>query len=213
MFVLCATNHRGIYYSTDGFNWTDSPTTGWYRTICYGNGKFVAVGGPYTAYSLDGINWVETEDSTSPDWQDVCYGDGEGFIAVAHEKVNYAYRYKYSTNGTSWTEQSEYGISYGFDNVCYGDGYFFMTGVFGVIYRQGINGMSLTLTQFANESYNWRPAFGNHRVAFVIATGAKAKYIDTGLELSSQICSKAYLKSLVASCSDWAAFKTKIAAL
>ena len=65
-----------------------------WTSVCYGNGKFVAVAGnnsKYFAYSTDGINWTEgTISSTSRSWRSVCYGNDK-FVTVAESTNYYAY--------------------------------------------------------------------------------------------------------------------------
>ena len=98
-------------YSTDGITWqkTTTETSQCWQSVCYGNGKFVAVGYKYddsnqkslpsniAAYSLDGITWAEV---TIPNrvWQSVCYGNSK-FVATTEDTT-----IAYSTNGTTWTE-------------------------------------------------------------------------------------------------------------
>ena len=58
-----------------------------WKSVCYGNGKFVAVAqnSNYFAYSTDGITWTEgTISSTSRQWSSVCYGNGK-FVTVERE--------------------------------------------------------------------------------------------------------------------------------
>ena len=57
----------------------------YWNFVCYGNDKFVVVGGSnYFAYSTDGINWTEgTISNTNRSWWSVCYGNGK-FVAVGY---------------------------------------------------------------------------------------------------------------------------------
>lgn len=63
-------------YSSDGINWTE---TTWnvghdWSSVCYGNGKFVAVASfnsNIAAYSTDGVNWTETTLPFKKDWSSV----------------------------------------------------------------------------------------------------------------------------------------------
>ena len=52
-------------------------------SVCYGNGKFVAVSrtGNIAAYSTDGVNWTQTTLPNKLSWQSVCYGNGK-FVAI-----------------------------------------------------------------------------------------------------------------------------------
>ena len=67
-------------YSTDGITWTEgtiSDTSRNWNSVCYGNGKFIAIASSTVfAYSTDGINWTEGIISdTSRNCQSVCYGN------------------------------------------------------------------------------------------------------------------------------------------
>ena len=63
-----------------------------WRSICYGNGKYVAVSGSNTfAYSTDGITWTETSNGlNSRTWRSVCYGNGK-YVAIAYNSNTFAY--------------------------------------------------------------------------------------------------------------------------
>ena len=109
--TISSNTSNAFLYSTDGITWqkTTTETSQCWQSVCYGNGKFVAVGYKYddsgnkslpsniAAYSLDGITWAEV---TMPNrvWQSVCYGNGK-FVATSEDTV-----IAYSTNGTTWTE-------------------------------------------------------------------------------------------------------------
>ena len=68
----------------------------WY-SVCYGNGKFVAVGNHgNVAYSTDGVNWT-TKIVGSVTWNGVCYGSGKFFAVGSGGAVTY------STDGVNWT--------------------------------------------------------------------------------------------------------------
>ena len=100
---------------------TISSTSRSWRSVCYGNGKFVAVvyNSNYFAYSTDGINWTEsTISDTSREWWSVCYGNGK-FVTVENGGKYSAY----STDGINWTEAYS-GLSIDWKSVCYGNGKF-----------------------------------------------------------------------------------------
>ena len=90
--------------------------------ICYGNGKFVAVGyDGKMAYSYDGINWTAVSDSKfgTSVINGVCYGNGK-FVAAGNDG-----KIAYSSDGINWTAVT----NSGFDTktirgVCYGNGKF-----------------------------------------------------------------------------------------
>ena len=116
---------KGRHQLSDGINWTEgtisSTNRQWY-SVCYGNGKFVAVAyiSNYFAYSTDGMNWTEgTISDTSRGWYSVCYGNDK-FVAVA----NYDNTFAYSTDGMNWTESTISNINRTWYSVCYGNGKF-----------------------------------------------------------------------------------------
>ena len=117
--VNYASSGVNIMYSDNGSSWTDlnspndsggSATYGW-QDICYGNGKWVAVGNQgnqRAMWSSNGSTWnaVNTPRSnmsgTSDDqsWEAVTYGDGK-FVAVGSGSV---FHTMYSTDGgATWT--------------------------------------------------------------------------------------------------------------
>lgn len=91
-------------YSTDGINWTLTrtpdlnpspiptpdlaPITYW-KSVCYGNGKFVAVGDETDAvvYSTDGVTWTQATLPANTGWQSVCYGNGKFVVVADNSKV------------------------------------------------------------------------------------------------------------------------------
>ena len=70
-----------------------------YRCVCYGDGRFVAIGNNSTiwAYSFDGINWTEGTLPLTVNSSSIAYGDGK-FVAVAQSTNASAY----STDGKTW---------------------------------------------------------------------------------------------------------------
>ena len=97
------------------------PSNNTWSSVCYGNGKFVAVvifGGITSntmAYSTDGISWTQGNMSSSQDWKSVCYSNGK-FVAVGNGSNIMAY----STDGISWTQGNMPSNSY-WQSVCYGN--------------------------------------------------------------------------------------------
>lgn len=109
-------------YSADGINWTKTtlPVNVQWNSVCYGAGKFVAVGigtsrlydsGNYyyptqsAAYSTDGINWTEATLPVEAQWRMVCYGGGM-FVAVAYymdgTRKQASKSIAYSADGINW---------------------------------------------------------------------------------------------------------------
>lgn len=110
LFVAAGTGagtHSGkIAYSNDGKKWTEKSVGSYYLySVCYGNGKYVAVGERgYIYTSNNGVDWTQSNTGIE-DLNSVCYGNGK-FVAVgAKGKV------VYSENGTSWNKLNLNGIS------------------------------------------------------------------------------------------------------
>ena len=104
------------------FKWTQGnmPSSQTWYSVCYGNGKYVAVGNSnIMAYSTDGINWTEGNMPSSQRWSSVCYGNNK-FVAIASNNSNIM---AYSTDGINWT-QGNLPDSHQWQSVCYGNGKF-----------------------------------------------------------------------------------------
>ena len=105
--------------------WVQStlPIRDLWSSVCYGNGKFVAIDGYESfnnkaAYSTDVINWTQSTMTSHLPWRSVCYGNGK-FVAVAYNSSIAAY----STDGINWTRINLPGSRY-WTSVCYGNGKF-----------------------------------------------------------------------------------------
>lgn len=90
-----------------------------WRSVCYGNGKFVAIASDITekdsvAYSTDGVNWTISTLPGAASWSSVCYGNGK-FVAVSSDYGTSAY----STDGITWTAGSMPSTS-SWASACYG---------------------------------------------------------------------------------------------
>lgn len=94
----------------------------WY-SVCYGNGKYVAVGSNSSAaYSTDGISWNKTTAGSGLLYS-VCYGN-EKYVAVGNGNS-----VAYSSDGVNWVTKAVTGI--GMDGICYGNGKFVAVGSIG----------------------------------------------------------------------------------
>ena len=111
---VAISNSGEVVYSTDGIEWTKAnklPDGVNLTGICYGNGKFVAIGNckesfsedgeqiigkNIVEYSEDGINWT-AKTLPGEDWTGVCYGNGK-FVAVSCKSDKAAC----STDGINW---------------------------------------------------------------------------------------------------------------
>ena len=91
-----------------------------WRSVTYGDGKFVAIAwnSSVAAYSEDGITWIETTLPISGQWRSVTYGNGK-FVATADSSSVAVY----SEDGIIW-EQTILPISGQWRSVTYGNGKF-----------------------------------------------------------------------------------------
>ena len=101
--------------------WTQAtlPASEDWSSVCYGNGKFVAVASysNIAAYSTDGVTWTQATLPANADWRSVCYGNGK-FVAMDKKAIA-----AYSTDGVTWT-QATLPASEDWSSVCYGNGKF-----------------------------------------------------------------------------------------
>lgn len=92
-----------------------------WRSIAYGNGKYVAVGlGGYITTSTDGVNWTTPKQIMSKDIYSIQYGNGV-FVTCGGIKI------AYSVNGDDWTLITPPNITFGniyFQDVAYKNGTF-----------------------------------------------------------------------------------------
>ena len=97
------------------------PSVASWRSVIYGNGRFVAVaaGKDIAAYSDDGINWTEMTMPATAGWCSVTYGNGR-FVAVTNNKSTCA---AYSDDGINWIQTSMPATAM-WESVAYGNGRF-----------------------------------------------------------------------------------------
>ena len=99
-------------------------TIAW-RSVAYGDGKFVAVaGGPKSdtnddvMYSTDGVDWTVIPSSRNGNrWSGITYGGGK-FVAVSDNGSN---KSMYSTDGITWTGITTAREGSTWQDVAYGD--------------------------------------------------------------------------------------------
>ena len=103
-FMAVANNSNRIAYSFNGKDWTEvSAPDKIYSGITYGNGKYVAVGRRFYAYSSDGINWSWEDMPTYPYCSAIAYGNGIFVVTNEYSSNNYVMT---STDGVTWTQQA-----------------------------------------------------------------------------------------------------------
>jgi len=193
-------------YSVDGETWnaTILPSHAYWHSVCYGNGKFVAVadsssgGSNKAAYSDDGIIWTETTLPSNENWKSVCYGNGK-FVAVGdnidddEKKKAYA---ACSVDGINWTKTAVYGdedkkteidalpCKANWQSVCYGNGKFVaIVGNFSGSNKAAYSDDGIKWKEAKLPSYNyWRSVcYGNGKfVAIAYDNNNKVAYSVNG---------------------------------
>ena len=145
-------------------------------SICYDNGRFVAVGGNNKgAYSTDGINWTGISFGGNGYIYSVCYGNGK-FVAVGNSSFG-----AYSTDGITWTAISDMKISTAM-SVCYSNGKFVAVGSNGkgVYSTDGINWTEISAMNMGTMTIQ-SVCYGNGRFVAVGNSGSVAAYSTDGI--------------------------------
>lgn len=127
-----------------GWKQNTLPVSQKWRSVIYGDGKYVALafGSDKGAYSTDGITWTEMSMPASRNWFRVIYGNGK-FVAVASLTDKGAY----STDGITWTEMT-LPSSQRWEGLTYGDGKFVAVAInstYGAYSTDGITWTTMTL--------------------------------------------------------------------
>lgn len=118
------TRYGQIAYSSDGVSWTTKRIDAKeLEGVCYGGGKFVAVGPNSIAYSTNGIDWYNV--SLTGAWGSVAYGNGK---FVAAEDNSSKSSVAYSSDGINWETNEVLGEDEKCGGICYGDGNFVICG-------------------------------------------------------------------------------------
>ena len=140
--MIDTTYNNKTGYKEENNNWTQGtmPSSQEWESVCYGNGKFVAVSDKYNsnifAYSTDGINWTEGTMPSSQWWNSVCYGNGK-FVAVGDGT------FAYSTDGITWTKGTLPKYVAALHSICYGNNKF-------VVIVSGTN-----IFAYSTDGINW----------------------------------------------------------
>lgn len=111
-----------LFYLHSDWKVATLPSSALWRSIAYGDGKFVALAGQNgrCAYSVDGVNWTATDLPVSANFTGITYS-GSKFVSLSNEENIGVI---YSTDGITWTYKalSLSGVSY-CNDVAYGYGY------------------------------------------------------------------------------------------
>ena len=180
--------------------WSKSkmPSSNWWTSICYGDGRFVAVASDSTkaAYSTDGITWKEKYmlNPSSP-WQSVCYGKGK-FVAVAYGSDKAARSY----SELNWMISSM-PSSANWIRVCYGKDKFVAVAYGSDKAAYSIDGITWK-TATLPESASWQTlCYGNGKFVAIAWGSTTAAYSTDGINwtkatmpISADWCSVCYGK-------------------
>ena len=135
-------------------------------SVCYGNGKYVAIvnNSNIMAYSTDGISWTEGTMPSVAYWYLVCYGNGK-FVAVCGGG-NYSNTMAYSTDGISWIK-STMPSSQSWRSVCYGNGKYVAVSNTNIM-AYSSDGISWTEGNMPSSQIWWSVCYGNDKYVAVV---------------------------------------------
>jgi len=132
-----------ITTSSNGKTWTEQTNTATtdMRGVCFGDGKFVAVGnkdgtGGVVLVSSDSVTWDKYNSPGNIDLRAVVYGNGL-FVAVGLEGSTFA-RIVTSPDGITWTSRTNPKNNF-LEGVTYGNGLFVAVGE-----KDGVDGYIIT---------------------------------------------------------------------
>ena len=127
-FLAISNSSTSSVYSTTGVSWSAGGTlpSSNFNAICYGNGKWIAVGGtsttPAIAYTSDGANtnWTSAANTVGAvTYTSIAYGNGV-YIAIASGSTTTAK----STNGNTWALGGVLPSTATWTGITYGNGRF-----------------------------------------------------------------------------------------
>ena len=149
------------------------PTNDDWTSVCYGNGKFVAVSGEFRsnvmAYSTDGISWTQGTMPSEQGWASVCYGNGK-YVAVGDNVA-------YSTDGISWTEGTM-PSEQNWQSVCYGNGKFVAVASWTTTMAYSTDGISWTQGTMPSSKVWSSVCYGNGKYVAVSQSNIMAYSTD-----------------------------------
>ena len=156
---------------------TLSASNYWY-SVCYGNGKFVAVAQntDIAAYSTDGITWTQTTMPVSKAWKSVCYGNGK-FVAVGLNSNVAAY----STDGITWT-QTTMPTNTWWSSICYDNGKFVTVARNSNIAAYSEDGINWTQTTMPVSNNWYSVCYGNGKFVAVAYNSNVAVYLKDSFD-------------------------------
>ncbi len=181
-------------HSEDGINWKQStlPSSQLWMSVAYGNGKFVAISGDWSAsnicaYSEDGINWKTANMPSSTYWSSVTYGNGK-FVAVAGGQglmgdipTNIC---AYSEDGINWI-QATLPVSEGWFSVTYGNGKFVAVAGYSNVAAHSEDGINWKQSTLPSNTWWHSVTYGNGKFVAVEPNSKIAAYSTNGINWST----------------------------
>ena len=158
------------------------PASRSWRSVTYGDGKYVAVAKNSSAgaYSTDGISWTEFSLPAYKNWYSVAYGNDK-FVAVAFDSDKGAY----STDGISWTEFSLPANSSSWNIVVYGNGKYIAVASKSLVGAYSTDGITWTEMTLPASAY-WRGVtYGDGKYVMVEQNNIYGVYSTDGINWSS----------------------------
>ena len=153
------------------------PSRRQWKSVCYGNGKFVAIvnNSNIMAYSTDGISWTEGNMPSSEQWYSVCYGNGK-YVAIVWSSNIYAY----STDGINWTQGNMPSVQ-DRTSVCYGNDKYVAVAYNTNIMAYSTDGISWTNGNMPS-SQSWESVcYGNGKYVAIVNNSNIMAYSTDGI--------------------------------
>ena len=159
---------------------SNMPSSQQWSSVCYGNGKYVAISGADSnimAYSTDGVSWTQGTMPSSISWRSVYYGNGK-YVAIATGSTM-----AYSTDGISWT-QGNMPSGGNWPSVCYGkDKFVAVSGANTTsnIMAYSTDGISWTQGNMPSSQRWWSVCYGNDKYVAVNNSSTTMAYSTDGI--------------------------------
>ena len=140
---------------------TESEMDRKWRSICYGNFKYIAVANDSNvfAYSDDGVTWTEvTVGDINKSWHSVYYGHCK-YIAIPYNSNVFVYSY----DGITWNEVTVSDTAREWISVCYGNDKYVAI-AYGTVFAYSYDGITWNEVTVSDTSRNWRSVcYGNDK--------------------------------------------------
>lgn len=152
------------------------PTYGNWTRVCYGDGKYVAVGlsTNYFAYSDDGKHWEEIDVGVSAPWRGVAYGNGV-FVAIAYNQKKIVYSY----DGKIWNS-GNITVSDAWRDITFGNGMFVAIAYNSSKAAYSTDGKTWSSANVPSQSGWWSVEYGNGVFVAITSGNNVAAYSTDG---------------------------------